>query len=174
MLLLLSACARAASLPPLTRARAVTLVSRHGKTVYCEGTGLQNDGSEASLTDAPVALRPDTIFRIYSMSKPITSAALMTLYEEGKFQLSDPLWLHLGDAWKKDNMEVRHTAHVGRTRSVGWTLVWSLTAVLLLAGLRLRPPEGGPRARPFQDGALREDDDHRRRADALVRPQLRL
>ena len=86
----------------------MTLVSRHGKTVYCEGTGLQNDGSEASLTDAPVALRPDTIFRIYSMSKPITSAALMTLYEEGKFQLSDPLWLHLGDAWKKDNMEVRH------------------------------------------------------------------
>ena len=120
MLLLLSVCARAASLPPLTRARAVTLVSRHGKTVYCEGTGLQNDGSEASLTDAPVALRPDTIFRIYSMSKPITSAALMTLYEEGKFQLSDPLWLHLGDAWKKDNMEVRHTAHVGRTRSVGY------------------------------------------------------
>ena len=88
----------------------MTLVSRHGKTVYCEGTGLQNDGSEASLTDAPVALRPDTIFRIYSMSKPITSAALMTLYEEGKFQLSDPLWLHLGDAWKKDNMEVRHTS----------------------------------------------------------------
>ena len=89
----------------------MTLVSRHGKTVYCEGTGLQNDGSEASLTDAPVALRPDTIFRIYSMSKPITSAALMTLYEEGKFQLSDPLWLHLGDAWKKDNMEVYVSGH---------------------------------------------------------------
>ena len=44
------------------------------------------------------------------MSKPITSAALMTLYEEGLFQLSDPLWLHLGDAWKKENMEVRHTS----------------------------------------------------------------
>ena len=105
----------------------MTLVSRHGKTVYCEGTGLQNDGSEASLTDAPVALRPDTIFRIYSMSKPITSAALMTLYEEGKFQLSDPLWLHLGEAWKKENMEVTHIpdcgAHAGRT--CPWAGRWS-------------------------------------------------
>src|SRR4029077_7152767 len=35
------------------------------------------------------ALRPDTIFRIYSMSKPITSVALMSLYEEGLFQLDD-------------------------------------------------------------------------------------
>lgn len=43
---------------------AVTLVSRHGKIIYCEGTGLQNDGTEASLTDTPVSLRPDTIFRI--------------------------------------------------------------------------------------------------------------
>ena len=33
----------------------------------------------------------DTIFRIYSMSKPITGVALMILYEEGKFRLSDPV-----------------------------------------------------------------------------------
>ena len=43
---------------------AVTLVSRRGKIVYCEGMGLQNDGTEASLTNSPVSLRPDTIFRI--------------------------------------------------------------------------------------------------------------
>ena len=32
----------------------------------------------------------DTIFRFYSMTKPIASVALMTLYEEGRFQLEDP------------------------------------------------------------------------------------
>ena len=36
-------------------------------------------------------VKEDTIFRIYSMSKPITSVALMTLYEEGRFQLDDPV-----------------------------------------------------------------------------------
>jgi|EP01043_Picozoa_sp_COSAG02_P034255 CubicO group peptidase (beta-lactamase class C family) len=40
------------------------------------------------------------------MSKPITSAALMILYEEGRFQLGDPLFLYLGETWKKDNMTV--------------------------------------------------------------------
>src|SRR5262249_18490802 len=35
--------------------------------------------------------RPDTIFRIYSMSKPLTSTAIMMLYEEGRFQLDDPI-----------------------------------------------------------------------------------
>jgi CubicO group peptidase (beta-lactamase class C family) len=36
-------------------------------------------------------MTPDTIFRIYSMTKPVTGAALMILYEEGKFKLSDPV-----------------------------------------------------------------------------------
>jgi CubicO group peptidase (beta-lactamase class C family) len=36
-------------------------------------------------------LRPDTIFRFYSMTKPITSVAIMTLYEQGHFQLDDPI-----------------------------------------------------------------------------------
>ena len=33
----------------------------------------------------------DTLFRIYSMTKPVTGVALMILYEEGKFKLSDPV-----------------------------------------------------------------------------------
>ena len=36
-------------------------------------------------------IRPDTIFRIYSMTKPLTSTAIMMLYEEGRFQLDDPI-----------------------------------------------------------------------------------
>ncbi len=36
-------------------------------------------------------MRPDTIFRIYSMTKPITATATMLLYEEGRFLLDDPI-----------------------------------------------------------------------------------
>jgi CubicO group peptidase (beta-lactamase class C family) len=45
--------------------------------------------------ESRVAMTPDTIFRLASMTKPIAAAALMTLYEEGEFQLSDPVsrWL---------------------------------------------------------------------------------
>ena len=40
-------------------------------------------------------LARDTIFRIYSMGKPVTSAAMMILHEQGKFQLTDPVKLYL-------------------------------------------------------------------------------
>mmetsp|Transcript_30540 Transcript_30540/g.65790 ORF Transcript_30540/g.65790 Transcript_30540/m.65790 type:complete len:450 (-) Transcript_30540:617-1966(-) len=88
------------------RPNAMVLVSRRGKTVYCKSTGLQNDGSKGSLRESKAPIREDSIFRIYSMTKPITSLALMMLYEEGRFQLNDPLWLYLGKAWKKENMRV--------------------------------------------------------------------
>ena len=44
-------------------------------------------------------VRRDTIFRIYSMTKPITSVALMMLYEEGRFQLDDPVARYI-PSWK--------------------------------------------------------------------------
>lgn len=58
------------------------LVWRRGEIAWCEPMG-----SMDLERDRPVA--EDTIFRIYSMSKPITSVALMMLYEEGHFQLND-------------------------------------------------------------------------------------
>lgn len=62
----------------------VTAVARRGKLVHMEGFGKTRiDGGEA--------VTPKTIFRIFSMSKPIVSVALMTLYEEGKFHLDDPV-----------------------------------------------------------------------------------
>jgi CubicO group peptidase (beta-lactamase class C family) len=61
----------------------ITLVARRGKVVYFDTYGHMDD-------EAGKAMRPDTIFRIYSMTKPIVSVALMTLYEEGAFQLDDP------------------------------------------------------------------------------------
>ena len=62
----------------------VTLIARHGKVVHLDAYG------KADLaTGRPT--RADDIFRMYSMTKPITSVALLMLFEEGKFQLTDPL-----------------------------------------------------------------------------------
>ncbi|MCP4755621.1 MAG: beta-lactamase family protein [Proteobacteria bacterium] len=67
---------------------AVTLVARKGKVVHFEARGFRDVGAKAPM-------RRDTIFRIYSMTKPIASVALMILYDEGHFQLDDPIskWL---------------------------------------------------------------------------------
>jgi len=62
---------------------AISLVARRGKVVHSETYGQSN-------AEAGRPMTADTIFRIYSMTKPIASVALMTLYEEGKFQLDDP------------------------------------------------------------------------------------
>lgn len=62
----------------------VILVSRRGKIVHFDAIGYQDVVNE-------IPMRRDTIFRIYSMTKPIASTALMMLYQEGKFQLTDPL-----------------------------------------------------------------------------------
>ena len=62
----------------------VTMVARRGKVVHFERFGLMDIESKK-----PMQL--DTVFRIYSMSKPITSVAVMMLYEEGRFQLNDPI-----------------------------------------------------------------------------------
>ena len=63
---------------------AVGLVARNGKIAYFEARGMAD-------REAGAPMKPDTIVRIYSMSKPITSAALMMLFEEGKFRLKDPV-----------------------------------------------------------------------------------
>ena len=61
-----------------------TMLARRGHVVHFEQVGWQDRESQT-------ALAPDTIFRIYSMTKPIVCAAFMTLYEEGRFQLFDPV-----------------------------------------------------------------------------------
>jgi CubicO group peptidase (beta-lactamase class C family) len=62
----------------------ITLVARHGKIAHWQCFG------QADI-EANQPMRADTIFRIYSMTKPITSVAAMMLYEEGHFQLDDPV-----------------------------------------------------------------------------------
>lgn len=65
-----------------------TMISRRGEIVHAEQFGFQD--AEAS---TPIA--SDTIFRIYSMTKPIVSTALMLLHEEGRFQLEHPVSQYL-------------------------------------------------------------------------------
>ena len=67
---------------------AVALVARHGQVVLHEAVGQQDPKS-----GTPMAL--DSIFRIYSMTKPIVSVAVMQLMERGQLLLSDPVAKHL-------------------------------------------------------------------------------
>ncbi len=64
------------------------MVSRHGRVAHFSSYGLAD-------VEGGRAVEPDTIFRIYSMSKPVTSVATMMLYEQGAFELTDPIsrWL---------------------------------------------------------------------------------
>jgi CubicO group peptidase (beta-lactamase class C family) len=64
---------------------AVILVQRNGKIIYRSRVGFQDVATRTPMTE-------DTIFRLYSMSKPITSVAVMMLMEEGKLALDDPLY----------------------------------------------------------------------------------
>src|SRR5580693_8214445 len=59
-------------------------VSRHGRPVYVARYGSRD-------LDAGLPVTEDTVWRIYSMTKPITSAAAMMLYEEGRLALTDPV-----------------------------------------------------------------------------------
>ncbi len=66
----------------------VSLVARHGKIAYLRAVGMAD-------RDARKPMQTDSIFRICSMSKPLTSVAVMILYEEGRFMLSDPVSAYL-------------------------------------------------------------------------------
>ncbi len=66
----------------------LTLVARNGKIVYLNAQGMQDK-------EAGIAMTDDTIFRIYSMTKPVTAVAAMTLWEQGKFHMFDPISKYL-------------------------------------------------------------------------------
>ncbi len=83
-------------------------VYRHGDLGYFESFGAMDRERSKPVTE-------DTIWRLYSMTKPITGVALMTLYERGHFQLDDPVdrWI---PEWK--DMQVREVAADGTERIV--------------------------------------------------------
>lgn len=63
---------------------AIVLIWQHGKPVYHRFFGVQDVASKKPMTD-------DTIFRLFSMTKPITSVAAMILIDQGKLRLDDPI-----------------------------------------------------------------------------------
>ena len=64
------------------------LVARRGEVVMYDNLGFANVEEEVPMSD-------ETLFRIYSMTKPIVGTAMMMLYEEGVYSLSDPLSMHI-------------------------------------------------------------------------------
>ena len=66
----------------------VTLLARHGQVVQHKAYGVQD-------LDSNTPMQLDTIVRIYSMTKPIAGAAMMMLYEEGKWKPTDPIAKHI-------------------------------------------------------------------------------
>ena len=69
-------------------AGAIGVVARKGKIAYWQNVGMADREGERVMAD-------DAIFRIFSMTKPIVSVALMVLYEEGKFSLKDEVKQHI-------------------------------------------------------------------------------
>jgi len=67
---------------------AVVMISRNGKLVYSKAFGFQD-------REKQIPMKTDSIFRIASMSKPVTSVAVMMLVEEGRIMLSDPVSAYL-------------------------------------------------------------------------------
>src|SRR5438477_786211 len=86
---------------------AVVMVARKGKIVYSDAIGFQDKGAET-----PMKL--DSIFRIYSMTKPLVSVAAMMLVEDGVMQLTEPVAKFL-PAFKDMQVSVPSTGVDGKT-----------------------------------------------------------
>jgi len=88
----------------------VTVVARHGRVALADAYGLRDVARGEPMT-------LDTIFRIYSMTKPVVSVALLRLYEQGAFLLEDPVSRYLpefGEARVLDDPDTGHTHAAAR------------------------------------------------------------
>src|SRR3989441_11041974 len=74
---------------------AVVMIARRGQLIYSEAIGFQDKAAGKAMTR-------DAIFRIYSMTKPLSSVAAMMLVEEGRMQLTDPVAKFLPQFAKMD------------------------------------------------------------------------
>jgi CubicO group peptidase (beta-lactamase class C family) len=80
----------------------VSIIARHGKVAYFKSFGMKDINARKRMSD-------DALFRIMSMTKPITSVAVMTLYEEGKFLLSDPVSKYIPE-FKNPKVAIKSSA----------------------------------------------------------------
>src|SRR5258706_2962632 len=135
----------------------VALVARHGKVVYFDAYGVQDPNTKAPMSQ-------DSIFRIYSMTKPITSTAAMILVEEGKMKLSDPVSMYLPEL--KDMQVATNAADVKEPSEVqtrpAKNQIRVLDLLLHTSGFTYAFfktfPGGGPIEQMYIDGGVNELD----------------
>lgn len=109
-------------------------VLRHGSVGYFRSFGEMDRERSKPVVD-------DTIWRIYSMTKPITGVALLSLYEQGLFQLNDPVSRYIPE-WK--NLQVKERAEDGSTRLVEPERPMSVKDVLMhMSGIGMGALGGG-------------------------------
>jgi CubicO group peptidase (beta-lactamase class C family) len=133
-------------------------VSRRGHLAYFRSLGRMDIERGRPMAD-------DAIFRIYSMSKPITSVALMTLFEQGYFQLDDPVSRYVPE-WKDQKVWVSGDGDqmelVAPNRPMSFRHVLShsggLTYGSLLAALGM-PDDGHPVTRAYARHGVRRGQD---------------
>ncbi len=126
---------------------ALTMIAREGKLVHFEKFGMQDVASST-----PVEF--ETIFRIYSMTKPITSVAVMMLYEEGYFQLNTPVSEFI-PAFKDMKVYANHgDAIVDAEREVTVKHLLTHTAGLIYGGDWVHPINDRYREADFYGGDL--------------------
>jgi CubicO group peptidase (beta-lactamase class C family) len=135
----------------------VALVARHGKVVYFEAYGMQNPNTKRRMSR-------DSIFRIYSMTKPITSVAALMLAEEGRIKLSDPVSMYLPEL---ANLQVATNADTAKTPAEVQTRpaknpIRVLDLLLHTSGFTygfFKPfPGGGPVEQMYLDGGVNDLD----------------
>ena len=126
---------------------ALTMIAREGKLVHFEKFGMQDVASST-----PVEF--GTIFRIYSMTKPITSVAVMMLYEEGHFQLNTPVSEFI-PAFRDMKVYANHgDAIVDAEREVTVKHLLTHTAGLIYGGDWVHPINDRYREADFYGGDL--------------------
>ena len=126
---------------------ALTMIAREGKLVHFEKVGMQDVA-----TAKPIEF--GTIFRIYSMTKPITSVAVMMLYEEGNFQLNTPVSEFI-PAFKDMKVYANHgDAIVDTEREVTVKHLLTHTAGLIYGGDWVHPINDRYREADFFGGDL--------------------
>lgn len=135
-------------------------VTRRGEVAFSERAGLQDVENE-------IAVRPDALWRIYSMTKPVTSLAAMMLYEDGAFQLDQPVADFLPDfanlrVWKGDDHALSATETLTRPVTIHDLLTHQ-------SGLVYDDPQGNELERALSKAGLGFDKDIPTLADAVAR-----
>jgi len=138
----------------------LTAVARDGRLAYLECRGM-------AVPESGRAVAKDTVFRIYSMTKPIVSVAAMTFFEEGRFQLDDPLARFLPE-FAEARVWVAGAGDAMRCEPIGDALqIWHL--MTHTSGLVYGNRDDSPVGRSYRRAGV----DFSRRNDAVLADVVR-